>query len=259
LKQITLLNSKGISVLFLVIAMLMMVTMGYVFSYLIPTKQKTISFAIHSNQAFYLSQSGVEYAVRFATDQGWTTSASLLGLNAPGVNQRNLGRGSFTISYNNLTDQLTSIGQVLNMSERRIIISNFTTFISTGLILVAPVPCWTNPRTVARFYIQNVGSAAVTLTSFSASWREPPVRTLTSILMDGVQKFGGAYSSGGGVSNFTPVGTTQTVNASQTIMVNVQWNQNINPNSAVVISFYDSTGKQYIFNLDPEGDGLPGC
>jgi len=254
-----LINTKGISVLFLVMAMLLMVTIGYVFSYLIPTKQKTISFAIHSNQAFYLSQSGVEYAVRFATDQGWTTSASLLGLNAPGVNQRNLGRGSFTISYNNLTDKLTSIGQILNASERRIIISNFTTFVSTGLILVTPAPCWVNPRTVVRFYIKNVGSSGITLTSFSASWREPPVRTLTNISMDGVQKFGGTYSNGSGGRNFTPPGTTQIVNANQTIMVNVIWNQNISPNCSTIVSFFDSSGKEYTFNLDPEGDGLPNC
>ena len=57
-------NSKGISVLFLFIAMLLMVMIGYVFSYLIPTKQKSVVFPIQSTQAFFLAQSGVEFAVR---------------------------------------------------------------------------------------------------------------------------------------------------------------------------------------------------
>jgi hypothetical protein len=249
-------NSKGISVLFLVFAMLLMVTIGYVFSYLIPAKQKSIPFALYSNQAFFISQSGVEFAVRYATDNNWSTSAQLINLN--GVT-RNLGNGQFALNYDSANDRLTSIGNVQSIGQRRIIISNFTTFVSTGLILVVPVPCWTNPRTVARFYIQNVGSSAVTLTSFSASWNQPPVRTLTNILIDGVQKFGGTYSSGSGTINFTPPGTTQIVNANQTIMVNVVWNQNISPNCSTIVSFFDSSGKEYTFNLDPEDDGLPSC
>jgi hypothetical protein len=259
LKKVGLLNSKGISVLFLIIAMLLMVTIGYVFSYLIPTKQKSISFTISSNQVFFIAQSGVEYAIRYATDQGWTTPVSLLGLNGPGVNQRNLGRGGFTISYDSTTDKLTSIGVVPNASERRIIVSTFTSFVSKPLILVNPAPCWVNPRTAVRFYIQNVGSAVITLTAFSASWSQPPTRSLTSISTDGVQKFGGTYSSGSGIQNFTPPGNTEVINPNQTVMVNVVWDGNISPNSITTISFYNSAGEQYIFNLDPTGLGLPRC
>ena len=254
-----LLNSKGLSVLFLIIAMLLMVTIGYTLSYLIPTKQKTMAFAIHSNQAFYLSQSGVEYAVRYAADQCWTTPASLLGLNTPGVNQRSLGRGTFTLSYDNLTDRIASTGQKPNVSERRITVSNFSSFVSTGLMLVAPVPCWVNPRTEARFYIKNTGCLSITLTAFSFSWRQPPVRTLTTIRIDGLQKFGGVYSSGSGITNFTPPGNSQVINPNQTMMVNAVWNANISPNCSAIVSFYDVLGKEYTFYLDPEDDGLPNC
>ena len=69
------LNSRGFSVLFLVIAMMLMVSIGYVFSYLIPTKQKSVSLTVSSNQALFLAQSGVEFAVRYACGQGWTTPA----------------------------------------------------------------------------------------------------------------------------------------------------------------------------------------
>ena len=83
LKIFNLMNSKGISVLFLVIAMMLMVTIGYVFSYLIPTKQKSVKFPIYSTQAFYIAQSGVEFAIRYAQDQGWrgaTDNVSLISI-----------------------------------------------------------------------------------------------------------------------------------------------------------------------------------
>jgi hypothetical protein len=140
-------NSKGISVIFLIIAMLLMVVIGYVFSYLIPTKQKSVVFPIQSTQAFFIAQSGVEFAVRYAKDQGWTTT-TLLTNNLNGMT-RNLGSGRFTLTYNYATygDQLISAGQVPTGTERRrIVISNFTTFLSYGRTgsLVAPIlifPC----------------------------------------------------------------------------------------------------------------------
>jgi len=123
-------NSKGISVLFLVIAMLLMVTIGYVFSYLIPTKQKSVVFPIQSTQAFFIAQSGVEFAVRYAKNQAWTTPAQLLGLNGGAVYQRNLGAGRFTINYTDTTDTLTSFGEVpIGTERRRIVVSNFTSFL----------------------------------------------------------------------------------------------------------------------------------
>jgi hypothetical protein len=132
LKQF-LLNSKGISVLFLIIAMLLMITIGYVFSYLIPTKQKSVIFPIQSTQAFFIAQSGVEFAVRYATTQTppWTTPAQLAGLTNV---TRNLGAGRFTLTYTNVApdlDTLISVGEVPSTSEkRRISVSSFTSFVS---------------------------------------------------------------------------------------------------------------------------------
>jgi hypothetical protein len=132
LKKFNFLNSKGISIVFLVIAMLLMVTIGYVFSYLIPTKQKSVVFPIQSTQAYFIAQSGVEFAVRYALTQTppWKTRAQLLGLNGLAVYQRNLGAGRFTINYTNTTDTLTSSGEVPTGTERRrITVSNFTKFL----------------------------------------------------------------------------------------------------------------------------------
>jgi len=122
------LNPRGLSVLFLVVAMLLMVAIGYVLSYLIPTKQKSVALTIGSNQAFFLAQSGVEFAVRYATDQSWATPVQLNGLDGM---TRNLGRGSFILDYDEPNNRLISRGQVPNASERRIVVSNFTSFLIT--------------------------------------------------------------------------------------------------------------------------------
>jgi hypothetical protein len=135
LKKFKFKNSKGISVIFLVIAMLLMVTIGYVFSYLIPSKQKSVVFPIQSTQAFFIAQSGVEFAVRFAMTQTppWTTPALLNNLNTPPNNTRNLGAGSFTITYTNVApnlDTLISVGAApIGTERRRIVVSNFTSFL----------------------------------------------------------------------------------------------------------------------------------
>jgi hypothetical protein len=108
--------------------MMLMVSIGYVFSYLIPTKQKSVSLTVSSSQAFFLAQSGVEFAVRYATDQGWANKPALNGL----ANMiRNLGRGSFLLDYDEPNDRLISRGQIPNSSERRIVVSSFTSFLMT--------------------------------------------------------------------------------------------------------------------------------
>ena len=122
-------NSKGISVLFLIIAMLLMVTIGYVFSYLMPAKQKSVIFPIQSNQAFFIAQSGVEFAVRYACGNGWTTTTLLNNLN--GIT-RNLGSGRFSLTYDFATygDKLISVGEVpIGTQRRKIVVSNFTSFL----------------------------------------------------------------------------------------------------------------------------------
>ncbi len=128
--SLVLINSKGISVIFLVIAMLLMITIGYVFSYLIPGKQKSVVFPIQSTQAFFIAQSGVEFAVRYAQENAWTTTTALLGLNGATVRERNLGAGRFYLTYIDPTDTLVSDGYVPTDNLRRSIrVSNFTRFL----------------------------------------------------------------------------------------------------------------------------------
>jgi hypothetical protein len=128
-KNFNLMNSKGISVIFLVIAMLLMVTIGYVFSYLIPTKQKSVVFPIQSTQAFFIAQSGVEFAVRYADTRTppWTTPAQLNGLDTM---TRTLGAGRFILDYDFANNRLISVGEVpIGTQRRQIVVSNFTSFL----------------------------------------------------------------------------------------------------------------------------------
>ncbi|MEW6374189.1 MAG: hypothetical protein AB1502_00150, partial [Thermodesulfobacteriota bacterium] len=158
-------NPKGISVLFLVIAMLLMVTIGYILSYLIPTKHKSVIFPIYSNQAFFIAQSGVEFAIRYASDQGWrgATDGGTFDLDRLDNIWRDLGNGRFTIVYDRPTNTLTSTGQITGSSENRVVrVSNFLPFLRLIFDPASPVPCRTVPNPIppgltrnrtARFYI----------------------------------------------------------------------------------------------------------
>ena len=254
-------NSKGISVLFLIIAMLLMITIGYVFSYLIPTKQKSISFAIHSTKAFFLAQSGVEFAVRYAVAGGWTTPATL----DTNINNltRNLGdrNGRFTVDYDRPNNKLTSIGVIPNVSERRITVSNFTSFLTnpTGLILDprSPTPCGANGTNTARFYIRNATESSVTLAYFSASWGGGG--KLSGISMNGVPRFSSSSGLTSPIARTILAPVSQTIASNGVVMVDLTWKSNLTGTNIIFTFYTGATGNGYIFYLDPGGGGLRGC
>ena len=258
-------NSKGVSILFLIMALLLMITIGYVFSYLIPTKQKSVSLTIHSTQAFFIAQSGVEFAVRYAVSQNWLTPASLNGLDGL---QRNLGRGRFTLDYDRNTNTLTSIGVITNASERRVKVSNFTSSLTNpkGVILNprSPSPCWSTNLRRARFYIRNAREDNVTFTAFSASWSQTgTARTISDIYFGGTstpdRRYTGSYASGGGKVNFNAGGGSYTINSDEAVQVAVYWSGTMTTCTNIVITFYPAAGNGYTFYLDPAGGGLSGC
>jgi hypothetical protein len=264
-------NDKGISVLFLVIAMLLMVTIGYVFSYLIPAKQKSVIFPVYSTQAFYLAQSGVEFSIRRAVQGTWLTP-TLLDANINNM-VRTLGPGTFTINYNCPTNTLTSIGAIPgdginpNVSERRIALSNFTSFLTnpTGLIIDprSPAQCWSLGTRRARFYIRNATDTSITVTAFSASWSGGWNRRLTDIYMNSTQKYSGSLASPTAQTNFNrPFGGpfSQTIASDVAIPVDIYWSNNITGD--IEISFYYRSGftwYNYTFYLNPCGTGMSGC
>ena len=276
-------NPKGISVLFLVIAMLLMVTIGYVFSYLIPTKQKGASFPLHSIKAFYLAQSGVEFAVRFAIDSGYTPVATpdLIPANLNNLDavQRNLGdrNGYFILDYDRPNNTLISHGVIPNGSERWVKVSNFTSFLQTekGVILDPrnPIPCWVAgfTRRRARFYIRNARENSITITGFAGYWVQGgTVRTISRIDTGVVgvplaQKFGPPNYARD--RNLTPSrafnqafpNDQQTIASDQAIQVIVYWNNAMASCTNIVIRFYTNTGISFTFFLTPGGVDLGGC
>ncbi len=264
-------NSKGISVLFLIIAMMLMVTIGYVFSYLIPTKQKSVKFPIYSTQAFFIAQSGMEYGIRYCSDQGWRgateSPSSRLDydrLNDVGVNQRNivLGNvnGKFTINYNTGTNVLTSTGEINNSTEKRIVsVSNFDQFLR---LTFTSSPCWisgySNQR--AQFGITRWRSTGVTLRYFSATWQQDgTTRYITTIRFGNNTRFSGTYYSGGGI---VILSANQSVGTGG-VTVEIWWNAAMTNPRNIIITFYTAAGaaigEGYTFNLDPAGNNLPGC
>lgn len=274
LRNYLLLNSKGVSILFLVISLLFMIIIGYVLSYLIPTKQKSIKFPIHSTQAFYISQSGIDYAIRYAADQGWRGATDsgifdLTRLNGAGVNQKNLGNGSFTISYDQTSNTLTSTGQITSSGENRVVrISNFSPFLRLVFEPASATtsdPCWCNGTRRVRFYIRNVRRTAITIRSFSATWTQTgPARRIQRIYMNGTLRYWGNYANGSPPADlrvlFWP--TPQTINPDQLIDIVVYWNNNVPNGGNINFTFYTGslgTGDSYRFNLDPSGNGLPNC
>lgn len=257
-------NSRGISVLFLVIAMLSMVAIGYVLTYLIPTKNKSIIFPITSTQSYYMAQSGVEFAVRFASDQGWITPAQLANLNGL---SRNLGNGRFTLTYDPSTDRLTSRGEVQNIAQRQIILSNFTQFVRPGSLIIdpdRPPPCQTtsligkHPVTIVNFYIKNMSSSTLSSNAFQARWTQnPPSGHIESIYLGGILKYSGNYPSGAGIRSFNP--PPYPIQSGQSISVSIRFSRIINNLRSFEMTFYDLTGKEYLIPLDPEGDGFQSC
>jgi len=265
LKMFNLMNSKGISVIFLVIAMMLMVTIGYVFSYLIPTKQKSVKFPIYSTQAFYIAQSGVEFAIRYAQDQGWrgATDSGVFDINRLNAISRTLGNGTFTLSYNNTSgDILTSTGQITGLSENRVVrVYNINPILRLIFNPASPAPCM-NPSDAphnptnrwARFYVKNVRSNSLTLNRFSAVWTGG--NNLTEIYLDGTLRYSGSLSSPTGIRNLI---SNQQINSNQIISVFIFWDKKIDAFSNIIITFYTAAGDEYTFNLDAAGNGLPTC
>jgi len=248
-----------------------MMAVGYVLSYLIPTKQKSVQFPIYSTQAFYIAQSGVEYGTRYCSEQGWrgATDTGRLDydrLNDSPGNQRNivLGKvnGKFTISYNPGTDVLTCTGEISNSTGKRIIrVSNFSQFMR---LTFTSSPCWLSGYSNERlgFGTRRWRTGTISLEAFSATWQEDtvPLRNITTIRFGNRTRFSGTYSSGSGIVGFT--GGSQSVGTSS-VNVEIRWNAAMTNPRNIVITFYTAAGaaigEGYTFNLDPEGNGLPSC
>ena len=115
-------NSKGISVLFLIVALLLMMAVGYVLSYLIPTKQKSVSIShlLHPGLLPCPIRDGVWGPLLLQSGLERCNGSGRLDydrLNDVGAENLVIGKvnGKFTINYNTGTNALTSTGEINNV------------------------------------------------------------------------------------------------------------------------------------------------
>jgi len=96
----TLSNSRGISLVILIVAMTLITILGVSFVSIMASKQKGVLYQIDSYRALNIANAGVEFAIRYASDGLDSNGNSVLfsdqGLSTLG---RNLGGGTFGINY----------------------------------------------------------------------------------------------------------------------------------------------------------------
>ncbi len=252
--------------------MLLMVIIGYVFSYLITSKQTSVVFPIQSTQAFFIAQSGVEFAVRYAVTQtpAWTTRAQLNGLDTMA---RTLGAGRFVLDYDSVNDTLDSWGEVpTNTERRRVRVSNFTQFLGGEKLSLDPSfsPCLTTVydgglgRNVHLVRFGIISSSGVTLNAFQSSWTGNPAnRRIRYVRIGGTIAWGpGTYSpTAFPPASQTSFGADQTVPPNTQTMVEVQFNDTFNSNRGpfnMYVIFYSTTGRSYNLILN-SSSMLPPC
>ena len=140
------LRNDGISIVALVIALLLLSTLGTVLTSLIITKQKSALLPLKSAQAFYAAQAGIEYAIRYVNDNKaafWTDPVSIfpIPLNNPPIS---VGAGSFNVTYDATNRIITSTGTA-GTATRKITLASFPAYVAGGDIILDPNP--SNPPT----------------------------------------------------------------------------------------------------------------
>ncbi len=262
-------DNRGVSIIALVVIMLVLGSLGYVFSSLIATKQYSMGMIAPSQQAFYVANSGIEYAIRYASERGWATGPDLDNLDGMVVN---VGQGQFLLDYDEPADTLSSTGEVSD-AEREVALENLASFVSDIQCIelvtsIDPPPITGIPsctydqkkNTFVRFYIRNICSSqpTITLTHLQATWNPAKKEKVDRIWFDGVLKFRGKYKSGKPWVAFNRGGNSQDVDNChgvqyQGVEVQVRFNKKLKDNNTTfVFQFRDTNGEEYTFDLaDP--------
>jgi Tfp pilus assembly protein PilX len=125
-------RNEGISVVALIIVLLLLSTIGFVFSSLLITKQKSAPLPLKSAQAFYSAQAGVEYAIRFTAN-----NCELFQANPANIFPitKSVGAGSFNVTYTEDNNSITSTGTA-GTAQRVITLASFLSYlVSQGITL----------------------------------------------------------------------------------------------------------------------------
>lgn len=127
------LNNKGVTLITLIIAITIFGIFITVFSYVMVAKHGSSALYVQSTQAYAVAQAGIEYGIRYATDNGYGSFP---------INDQPFGNGSFTLDYIDINDPdnpnaLKSTGTV-GVAEREIILQNFAGWVAGQATTLVP-------------------------------------------------------------------------------------------------------------------------
>ena len=148
-------DDKGVTLITLIIAITTFAVFITVFSYVMVAKHRASALYVQSTQAYTIAQAGIEYGIRYATDNGYGSFP---------INEQPFGDGSFSLDYTDINDadrpnSLTSTGKI-GVAEREIILQNFAGWVTGQAITLAPgVPPARAGGTVEVPFINNYGEA----------------------------------------------------------------------------------------------------
>ena len=126
-------RNDGISFVTSILDQFLMSSLGFVFSSLIITKQKSAHLPFRSTQAFYAAQAGIEYAIRYACDwEDFEPNSSFSVTNS-------LETGSFSVTYDPVEQNIISTGTA-GTATRVITLASFPLYVAGGGITLDPDP-----------------------------------------------------------------------------------------------------------------------
>lgn len=126
-------NNRGISLVILVIAITLIAILGASFVSLVGTKQRGFLYQKDSYLALNIANSGIEYAIRFASDASLGDSDNFF-ITPLTTKTFSFGGGTFEITYQynnpcNTNDNIT-INAILNGRQRQVRLYNFRRYLS---------------------------------------------------------------------------------------------------------------------------------
>lgn len=133
------LRNKGVTLITLIIAITIFAVFITVFSYVMIAKHGSEALYVQSTQAYAIAQAGIEYGIRYVTDDVVNHYAELL--EAANFSKELAAGRTFSLVYTpattSVSSKLTSTGTVGN-AVRQIILSNFVGFVSGKAISKDP-------------------------------------------------------------------------------------------------------------------------
>jgi len=127
-------RNDGVSVVALIIALLLLSTLGVVFSSLIMTKQKSARLPLKSAQAFYSAQAGIGYAIRYTADNYGLFQANPANIFPM---TKSMGAGSFNVTYAAGANSITSTGTA-GTAQRVIMLASFLSYVASQGVTLDP-------------------------------------------------------------------------------------------------------------------------